>query len=1317
MSVSQTPSPPPPRRRFWKWCRRLLYSFLLLLVILAVFHKPILLALIRWGGPKAASYVQLPLSWQVEGSLWNDFRIANVVTGGGPDHWLPTAKIGEISADYDWRKLKDKDFENAVNRVTVHDVEAEVDLRKLPPPKEPKPEPPPNEKSGEMPPIVWPRTIDIRNVSANVTLADGGRMIVRGLTLQVGEGMPGIFECKELKREPGDLHFQDLRADVIWESRRITIQNFTVPQAKGVILERLAVDLQGLWEKDNSAAVDLLAKLGAAKFEVKATAAGLLKPPMQVQAKVLGSDLRSEELHALGLPNNVLFEKGTLDLQASGDPTAPTKMAVDLGFSLANLRTAGATVDNIAITAEVKEGKATVKGVQVGRGENRLNLTAEATLPADIKDWPTIPWTAKLESTLPKATEFLDAPPPVLGQLRLNAQAEGQGATPKKASGELLGDNLAFETYKLPQLRTTFALDGKQAQVEILGLPLGTGNSLTFKATMQMQDAMPVNAAWTVRVTDPDALMKTTGLAPPPKPVKGVAETVGNATFNIQDLGEKKYDAITADLNVTLNQLSYGEGVLQELILRSKVAKGYAYLDQVNVKFDEKNTIELRGQANIQPPYAFETHGKIGMPELAVLNTWLKTFEAPPIESGGVASDLNVTGQIQPLQVKGKVALNAKAVKTAAMPETANASLETDFEGTQAELTKLEATLGPWRIGVKGKINDKQAELTELKVWQNKTELLNGVVSAPFDVIKPDVRDGQPMKVDIKAKDLRVDQILAAAGIKDIPAGILNADIQVNGRLETAQGRIFIELKDVKVPNGPKAFKPATLRSETKLENKRVKTLTTVSQPPLQMLTVEGDVPLDIPALMKSPQTLNATPLKVSVKMPESDLSFIREYAPDMIRSIPGKLKLDAQVAGTVGKPIISGEVRLDVSEISWAKPDLPSVRNVRAVIRGSDHKVMIDEVSVVLAGGRVRLDGVVDAADLKNPGINLRVEAREALVFRDPTTSMRANADITCRGTLQQSTVAGVVEAVRGRVFKEIDLLPVLKLPADVPPIPENTSRSEAKLTLPPIVKDWNFNIKVRTRDPILVSGNLANGAVSADVLLSGRGEAPRLTGGANVDRLLLKLPFSMVKVTKGVVTLRPDHPFDPDLDIRGESRMGSHDITLYVYGDSTNPKTRFTSSPPLSEPDIVTLLATGTTLDGSAGELASEAASRAAFLFLSEFYRKTFNKKKVVREEPPRLNMTFNPSGADRSNDSVQATYDLSEKWRLTGRFTQTGRMKALLGYVLRFGKAAQALDSRTDSPLATPTSVSPTPAPVPGASTPPPATMPAASVPGAQ
>ena len=41
------------------------------------------------------------------------------------------------------------------------------------------------------------------------------------------------------------------------------------------------------------------------------------------------------------------------------------------------------------------------------------------------------------------------------------------------------------------------------------------------------------------------------------------------------------------------------------------------------------------------------------------------------------------------------------------------------------------------------------------------------------------------------------------------------------------------------------------------------------------------------------------------------------------------------------------------------------------------------------------------------------------------------------------------------------------------------------------------------------------------------------------------------------------------------------------------------------------------------------------------------------------------------------MQAMYDITPKFRFIGRFSQSGRMKGLLGYVLRFGKAARAVD----------------------------------------
>lgn len=1273
-ALPESPTPPSkPRRRFRRWLKRFMLGGLLLLVLLAVFHRPIILGLLRWGGAKGAALQGLKLTWEVEGSVWNGLQFLGVKAEGGDDHWLPRATLGELTVSYNPRA----DLEHIVKGVRLHDLDADVDLRNLPASKAAEKPGDPKKPKGKAPPLIWPGFIDLKNANASVTLGNGKRIVVRGLTLQVGEGTPGIFECQELRIEPDGPNFKSLSARIDWQPRMIAIRDFVLPM--DVVLDELKLDLKNYEAGDFI--VQVLAHLGAAKLKTNAEIAGVFGEKMQVEADAQVTDLRALELQTLGLPKNINFDGGKLDLHVEGDPRSPPQLKLTAKTSVANIRAAGAMIDQVALALEVADSKATLSSLHITRGSNVIDVTAQARLPEKIEEWPKTTWAAGAKASISDISQLLEKPPPVRGTVTLEANAEGLGATPTKLTGTVDGDTLAFQNYRLPKLGTQFSLDGKEARLEIPGLALGDGNQLSLKATMLMQDTMPVTAEWNLKVEQPAKLIETVtapGTGPAlPKPVSGKMNLSGQTNFAVNDLSAGRLDKLVADIALDLKEAKYGEGALPEIALKAQVKDGTVSLNPCSIRMDDQNHLELTASTAIKPPYAFEAKSDITLPQLTRLNALLASFGAPAIKSGSLFSHLNARGDLQPWKCEGTATLTATKVHPASLPQPADVTLDASFVGKRAELKSLEAKLGLWKLAVAGVVDDKSAALSQLRVWQKNTLLVEGHASAPFDIMQPDKADSTPADVMLKAKNLRMNEVLAAAGIKDIPEGILNADITLKGRLKTLAGNVKVNLREVKAPKAPKAFGSATLDLDATLNGNQVKAQMKVVQPPLQPLTVEAQLPLDVSAVAAKPSLANNTPIKVTVRMPESDLSFLRDYAPDTIRSLPAKLKVNADVTGTVGKPLVKANVDLDVGEVSWAKADMPSVRDVKVRLRANDRVLNIEDISLLMAGGRVKLDGTVNATDMANPVLNLKVEAREALVFRDPTTSLRANADISCIGTLKQARVAGSVQTVRGRVFKEIDLLPMLKLPADVPPIPENTQRSTAKLELPAMLKDWTFDVRVTSRDPLLISGNLANGAVSVDALLSGTGAAPQLTGGANIDRLLLKLPFSIVKITKGVVTLNPLKPFDPALDIRGESRIGSNEITLFIYGDSTNPKTRFTSTPPMSEPDIVTLLGTGTTLNGDASDLAAEAASRAAFLFISEVYRRAFNKKKVVREEPPRLHMTFNPSGADRGNDSVQASYELTDHWRVSARFTQTGRMKALLGWVLRFGKAAQAMD----------------------------------------
>ena len=1257
---------PKKTRRWWKWIKRLLLAGIALLVLVVVFHAPLLRWTIGYGGPKGAEMAGIKLKWQVDGSVLGDLRLSGIEASGS---LVERATIGEIAADYDvWTLAKTGNID-IVKRVAVKDVDVALDLRKMPKDekvvvkvKQPS--------SGQPPPLVWPKVIDIQNINAEVTLADGSKITVRGLTLRVGAGMPGIFELAEFKMEPGDLRVANVKAQVQWGERTLTIAGLDLPY--GAKLKSLAVDLSE-WDKD-AATVKLDAGMGKAAVVVEALARGIFGGAMQMKADVRVRDLASAELKALKLPEGVAFGPVSVDLHAEGDPLKPMTMAVDGKVSIPDVRAAGAMLDSITTTLEVKNGVARVQEVKVLRGVNEVVAKVEAKLAEDVMKSP---WTAQVKAKIGDVTQLLAKPPPARGLIELTADATGVGATPTKVAAQLNGTDLGFETYKLPKLGVTVSLDGKEAKVSVPALMLGAGNRVDLNATMTMDDAMPVNAQWQIQIDDPTALMQTVGLPPQEKPVAAKIATSGKAAFKATDVMN-----MTADVDLSVKDGHFGDAPLPLIEMKVNVAKGTATLQPCRIVVDEKNRIELKGKAKLQAPWGFDLNGDIALPVLASLNPILVAVKAPAMESGSLAVKLNVSGDASPWRGEGRIEMQAAKVKVASMPEAADVDLKTTFAGTTAQIETLQAVLGPWKLLTKGAVTDKEAHLSELSFWQKERQLMSGHARAPFDVMQTGVANGVPLDVMLNAHELPIHDIAAAAGVKSVPPGLLSVDVKIGGRLDSADVVVKVGLKDLKAPGLPKSFQPATVDVLTTLKADQLALDVKLVQAPLQPLTLKAAVPVVLTKLMKQPDLAMELPLQVTLDLPESDLNFVREFAPEMIRAVPAKLKLHASVGGTVKAPLIDSALDLNASEIDFVSADMPSVHDLRVKVRTHDRKATLEDISVMLAGGKVRLGGTLDAANTLDPQFDLKVEAREALVMRNPTSSVRANADIACVGTLKAARVSGTVEAVRGRIFQEVNLLPnvtgMIQQGEKLPPPPPSTSKVDQKLALPPMLKDWTFDLKVKTRDPVVIAGNLMNGAISADIALGGTGAAPRLTGFANVDRLVLKLPFSLLKITKGVVTMNPENPFAPKLDVRGESRVGSNDITLYVYGDASNPKTRFTSTPPLSEADIVTLLGTGMTLGGDNDQMASEAMTRAAFIVIAETYRKIFHKKKTVSAEPPRLHTTFNPSGADRAGDSMQAMYEITPKFRFIGRFSQTGRMKALLGYVLRFGKAARAVDT---------------------------------------
>ena len=136
-----------------------------------------------------------------------------------------------------------------------------------------------------------------------------------------------------------------------------------------------------------------------------------------------------------------------------------------------------------------------------------------------------------------------------------------------------------------------------------------------------------------------------------------------------------------------------------------------------------------------------------------------------------------------------------------------------------------------------------------------------------------------------------------------------------------------------------------------------------------------------------------------------------------------------------------------------------------------------------------------------------------------------------------------------KSKFYREIEILP-LELPGR--PAPQPPSDSPGVSFPDPPLRDWKFNVAVRTDDPFEVRGNLANGVAIVDLRLIGTGATLALDGQVRIENFVASLPFSKLEIETGFVYFSPDEPFVPRLDLQGTSNMRDYNINVYIFGSA---------------------------------------------------------------------------------------------------------------------------------------------------------------------
>ena len=380
-------------------------------------------------------------------------------------------------------------------------------------------------------------------------------------------------------------------------------------------------------------------------------------------------------------------------------------------------------------------------------------------------------------------------------------------------------------------------------------------------------------------------------------------------------------------------------------------------------------------------------------------------------------------------------------------------------------------------------------------------------------------------------------------------------------------------------------------------------------------------------------------------EVPPSSLSPLAMLASEMMRP---EGTIEARVKGTV-RDGVEGFVRMDGAHTRAIFP-FGAIRDMKSEWHLSGKKITLREFSGFLGREPVRISGDLDASDWENPTGGLTVKGEGISLVRQGGLLLRADLDLKLGRSkaLDPWVVKGQVRLRDGLLLMDSSAL----LAA-----PGGATRSAT--SRPPYfsvsASPWNqfrLNIDVvgdrfmRLRTPALI------GSLSIDMKMKGTMENPFLSGRAFFDEGRVLFPFAAFDIESGGVELRSDQPYDPVVDLKGNSRRLGYDLSMDVSGYAADPVVRFTSNPPLSSEEILLMVLSG---DNPRGGMRSSSASRAGRLgqYLAQglFASPDGSEHSLIS----RFEMQSGAKLSKQGKETLEMEFRLNDRFQILGEYDE--------------------------------------------------------------
>jgi len=663
----------------------------------------------------------------------------------------------------------------------------------------------------------------------------------------------------------------------------------------------------------------------------------------------------------------------------------------------------------------------------------------------------------------------------------------------------------------------------------------------------------------------------------------------------------------------------------------------------------------------------------------ASLRPWIDPFSADLPEQLLAKGNCTGKGSIDPPHHEGSLRLDSfRWHPPESPPIEATAQASYQYPDLKLGIESLHASYGEYVGELRADLENNKLTIHQLDAGHGGEPLFTLKGTTPVPENPADwqalLKLEDPWKIDLSTESLDLSRLAALLPRDTLPplTGSASTTLAIAGSPSSPTVTGKIALTKAGTTDSEK-LPPADLTIDLETHGGELAADGILRIPDLPAISLTVGIPLRPAEWLNDPDFPAELPLRGRAEVPAIDLSKLPQITTDT-GSITGTFDAAIDLAGTPQKPRFTGRASLRQFEFTPTDVRITPVRNGQAELKLDGNRINLTRLECDSAGGTLRGTGSADITDFKNPVLDLRIEGKALPAWRSDSTIVRTDTSLRLSGTPAEATISGSIDVVQSLFFRDFEIIPI-GIPFTTPSAPSlpRIDPTASKVTgsqVPAPFDSWKLDVDLRTRDPFLIRGNLAQGSITGEVRLRGTLGKPRPTGTLDIREFEAELPLSRLKISSGRAIFRPESPFEPRLEIHGRSILRPYDVNIFIGGTTANPLITLTSNPPLPENEILTLLATGST--SSQLESSNAAFTKFIQLMIEEARRGRLRYGKQLQPVLEVLkDVDFRVGEIDpyTGRDFTSVTVPFSDRWLTSFSFDDEGRNRAVLIFVTRF------------------------------------------------